>query len=165
MRLANPNLELTTKIWTLKLMLGAIDSSYDEKDELTPGSGGRYNDNDSLGSPAWSRDESGQRQLHHLTIPSPRPRLLGSFQVPVLISHGTTNALYSNVVDQPNLTPPLIPSLRSGSSSARSWRCWSVIWSRLRVTNNGGPPSYSQDSQNKSLSPLHGSTRGRQKLV
>jgi hypothetical protein len=54
---ANPPVDLTPELWLLKLLLGAIDSSYDTKDEKSQragGSGGQY------GAP--SQGQYGQQQ-------------------------------------------------------------------------------------------------------
>ncbi|KAL2048215.1 hypothetical protein N7G274_000126 [Stereocaulon virgatum] len=41
MRRANPPVDLTPQLWLLKMLVGAIDSSYDSKDEIRSGSGGQ----------------------------------------------------------------------------------------------------------------------------
>jgi hypothetical protein len=41
MRRANPPVDLTPQLWLLKMLVGAIDSSYDSKDEVGSNSGGQ----------------------------------------------------------------------------------------------------------------------------
>ncbi|KAJ5923602.1 hypothetical protein N7454_008847 [Penicillium verhagenii] len=79
---ANPPVHLTRELWCAKLMLGAIDSSYDTKDEKSAGArppqpqasyGGGYNQPPSGGQPGYGAPPSGYQSGPPQNSYSPQP--------------------------------------------------------------------------------------------